>query len=190
MQKTGFPFVMLDDRNRTTPLYRQIYERLRLSILNGEITRGTQVPATRLLAKDLGVSRMTVVNAYDQLLAEGYLQGKTGAGTYVASDLPDTTLRAQGIVPGRGKEPAKHQDYALSRRGRWLASTSVKALRLEADSKDYAFQNGVPAIEEFPFRVWSRLASHRWRNPPRELLGYGDPAGYRPLRETIAEHLR
>jgi GntR family transcriptional regulator / MocR family aminotransferase len=190
MKMTGFPFIMLDDRNRTTPLYRQIYEALRLSILNGEINRGTQVPATRLLAKELGVSRMTVVNAYDQLLAEGYLEGKTGAGTYVASDLPDATFRVEGIVSPHRKELVKHRDHVLSQRGQWLASTSVKTLRMQADSNHYAFQNGVPAIDEFPFRVWSQLASRRWRNPPRELLGYGDPAGYRPLRETIAAHLR
>jgi GntR family transcriptional regulator / MocR family aminotransferase len=190
MKMSGFPFITLDDRNDTTPLYHQIYETLRRSILNGEIDRGTQVPATRLLAKELGVSRMTVVNAYDQLLAEGYLEGKTGAGTYVASDLPDATFRVEGIVSPRRKEQIRHRAHALSRKGQWLASTSVKTLRVQADSNHYAFQNGVPATDEFPFRLWSQLTSRRWRNPPRELLGYGDPAGYRPLREAIAEHLR
>jgi GntR family transcriptional regulator/MocR family aminotransferase len=190
LMKTGFPFIVLDDRDRTTPLYRQIYETLRLSILNGELDRGSQVPATRLLAKELGVSRMTVVNAYDQLLAEGYLEAKSGAGTYVASDLPDATFRVEGLASTRSKQPAKQREHALSRRGQWLASNKVTALRMEADSTNYAFQNGVPAIDEFPFRVWSQLASRRSNNPPRELLGYGDPAGYRPLREAIAAHLR
>ena len=190
MKMKGFPFIVLDDRNRTGPLYHQIYETVRLSILKGEINRGTQVPATRLLAKKLGVSRMTVVNAYDQLLAEGYLEGKAGAGTYVAAHLPDATFRVEGSAPTRRKTPARQRDHALSRRGQWLASTSVNDLRMHADSNNYAFQNGVPAIDEFPFRVWSQPASRRCRNPPRELLGYGDPAGYRPLRETIAAHLR
>jgi GntR family transcriptional regulator/MocR family aminotransferase len=189
MKITGFPFVILDDRNRTTPLYRQIYEKLRLLILNGEIKRGRPIPSSRLLANELGVSRMTVVNAYDQLRAEGYLEGKTGAGTYVASNLPDTTFRVEGIVSPQRKELTKHRHVALSRRGQWLASTSVKALRMQGDSNHRAFENGVPAIDEFPFRLWSQLASRRWRKPPGEVLGYGDPAGYRPLRETIAAHL-
>lgn len=187
---TGFPFIMLNDRDRTSPLYRQIYETLRLSILNGEISCGAQVPSTRLLAKELGVSRMTVINAYDQLLAEGYLEGKSGAGTYVASDLPDATFRVKGMVASHRKEPAKPRDFALSRRGQWLAANSVNTPRVQADKNHIAFQNAVPSIDDFPFRVWSQLASRRCRNPPRELLGYGDPAGYRPLRETIAAHLR
>ena len=181
---------MLNERDRTSPLYRQIYETVRLSILNGEINCGAQLPSTRLLAKELGVSRITVINAYDQLLAEGYLEGKTGAGTYVVSDLPDATFRVKATVSTAHKEPAKQRKHALSRRGQWLAANSVKTLRLDADTDHFAFQNGVPALDEFPFRIWSQLALRRWRNPLRELLGYGDPAGYRPLRETIAAHLQ
>src|SRR4030095_10698552 len=170
--------------------YQQIYESLRLSILSGGIAPRTQVPPTRVLAGELGISRTTVVNAYDQLLAEGYLEGKTGAGTYVVSEMPDATFQLEATVLADGKERAKRRERALSRRGQWIASSSVKSLRMQADNTCLAFQNGVPAGDAVPFRVWWKLASRRWRNPPRELLGYGDPAGYRPLREAIAEHLR
>ena len=184
-----WPFITLDESSNS-PFYQQIYEALRLSILSGIIAPRTQVPPTRVLAGELGVSRTTVVNAYDQLLAEGYLEGKTGAGTYVVSEMPDVTFQLEATVSADGKERAKRRERALSRRGQWIASSSVKSLRMQADNTCLAFQNGVPAVDEFPFRVWWKLASRRWRNPPRELLGYGDPAGYRPLREAIAEHLR
>jgi len=86
------PFIMLDDKRSKTPLYRQIYETIRRAILMGEFQPTMRLPATRLLAKQLGVSRMTIINAYDQLFAEGYLEGRTGAGTYVTSELPEELL--------------------------------------------------------------------------------------------------
>ncbi len=94
----------------------------------------------------------------------------------------DSSLRHKALPAARS--------HNLSQRGKWLAGTTATALRVQADGKNYAFQNGVPALDEFPFGVWSRLASRRFRHPPRELLGYGDPAGYGPLRETIAAHLK
>ena len=81
---TDIPFLMLDDKNSSAPLYRQIYEGVRLAILSGKLIPGTRLPASRVLAKQLSVSRLTVVNAFEQLLAEGYLESKTGAGTFVA----------------------------------------------------------------------------------------------------------
>src|SRR6187200_2964881 len=86
------PFIMLDEHDGALPLYRKIYDAIRRSILAGEVQPGTRLPASRALADQLGVSRLTVVNAYDQLLAEGYLEGRTGSGTYVASELPDDLL--------------------------------------------------------------------------------------------------
>lgn len=186
---SNVPFVVLDDQN-SLPLYRQIYEAICRSILGGEFDRGMQLPATRLLAKQLGVSRMTVVNAYEQLLAEGYIEGKPGAGTYVSGTLPEKMLRVDEHKLLRRRESARQRAPNLSRRGKWLASTTVTTLRVQADNDRRAFQNGLPALDEFPFRVWSKLSSRRLRNPPRELLSYGDPAGYRPLRETIAVHLK
>jgi len=184
------PFIQLDDRDSAVPLYRQIYEAVRRAILIGEFAAPMRLPATRLLAEQLGVARMTVVNAYEQLLAEGYVEGKGGSGTYVAAMLPEELLRVREEKLLRSKESAKPRKPSLLRRGKWLASTSVTTLRVQADGDHYAFQNGLPALDEFPFKVWSQLASRRLRNPPRELLGYGDPAGYLPLRAGIAAHLK
>ncbi len=184
------PFIQLDDKNSAMPLYRQIYEAIRRAILRGEFAAGTRLPATRFLAEQLGVARMTVVNAYEQLLAEGYIEGKLGSGTYVAATLPDEMLRVKEEKFSRNKESARPRKPSLSQRGKWLASTSIATLRVQADNNQYAFQNGMPAVDEFPFKLWSQLAARRWQNPPRELLGYGDPAGYLPLRASIAAHLK
>lgn len=171
------------DRGSAVPIHRQIFEGLRGFILEGRLSPGAQLPSTRTLAAEVGVSRSTVVSAYSQLLAEGYLEGRVGSGTYVSRSLPDDLLRVRtGRRDGYG-----HGGGGLSRRGEVLTSTSATVWRYRGGVR--AFRPGVPAVEEFPFGVWSRLASRRWRNPPRELLAYGDPRGYRPLREAIAEHL-
>ncbi len=180
---------MLDDKTEV-PIYRQIYEAIRCSILSGEFKSGTQLTTTRLLAKQLGVSRMTIINAYEQLHAEGYIEGKMGAGTYVASTLPEEMLRVDSERSLRSRESTGFRNQILSQRGKWFASTSIARLRVEADSKQYAFQNGMPAVDKFPFAIWSKLMSRLLKGPPRELLSYGDPAGYFPLREAIASHLK
>lgn len=185
------PFIQLDyDKDSAVPLYRQIYAAIRRAILAGEFAASARLPATRLLAEQLGVARMTIVNAYEQLLAEGYIEGKTGSGTYVASTLPEDLLRVREERGSRRKESGNPRKPSLSQRGKWLASSSVSTLRVEADGGQYAFHNGMPAVDEFPFRLWSQLAVRRLRTPPRELLSYGDPAGFLPLRESIAAHLK
>src|SRR5690348_1507853 len=76
------------DRNSETPLIRQIYEQIRNVVMSGTLKPGTKLPSSRTLAKELGVARASVVAAFDQLLAESIISGKTGSGTYVCSDLP------------------------------------------------------------------------------------------------------
>src|SRR5215207_8071350 len=104
---TDIPFLMLGDRNSTdVPLYRQIYEGVRGAILSGKLISGTRLPASRVLAKQLSVSRLTVVNAFEQLLAEGYLEGKTGAGTFVASKIPEDLLQiSEAAAKAESAEP-------------------------------------------------------------------------------------
>jgi GntR family transcriptional regulator/MocR family aminotransferase len=190
MSSHKFPFLTLTDKTGAAPLYRQIYELIRQAILSGKFTRGGRLPATRLLAAQLGVARMTVVNAYEQLLIEGYLEGKTGAGTYVAAALPEEMLQIARDGSSHRKTSPASQSHILSRRGKWLAAKTLTELRVQGNGNKFAFQIGLPAVDEFPFHVWSRLAARRLRHPPRELLSYGDPAGYRPLRASIAAHLQ
>lgn len=176
------------------PLHRQLYEGLRDLVLDGRIEPGAQLPATRVLARELGVSRMTVVQAFEQLLAEGYLTGKVGAGTFVSRSLPDDLLSVRRqerqesllvVVPQVSQSPGRQ----LSGRGAVIviASTSVVAMRDEG--KPRAFRTGVPALDAFPWSIWRRVTAESFRQLPLDLLHYGDPAGYAPLREAIAGYL-
>ena len=190
MNNSGAPFIMLDDRNSAVPLYRQIYENIRDAILNGDASPGIRLPASRTLATQLDVSRLTVVNAYDQLLAEGYLEGKAGSGTFVASELPDELLQVERKSDGSAPAKSGRQKVRLSQFGERLSAMNADAVRARTISAIRPFQHGLPAIDEFPFNVWGKMALQVHKDPPRSVLAYGDPQGYEPLREAVATHLR
>ena len=123
------------------------------------------------------------MEAYAQLFSEGYIEGKIGSGTYVSHILPDTLLQSGASA----RITSIAQTRSPSRRGNLLAGTSVRLARDTGNPR--AFRPGLPSFEMFPFYIWARLMSRHWRQPPPELLTYGDPAGYLPLREAIAEYL-
>ncbi len=175
-------------REEETPLHRQLYDQLRELILAGRLGAGQRLPSTRTLAGELGVSRNTVTGAFDQLLAEGYVVGRVGAGSYVSDELPEDALSARTgealSAPGAklGERPRRR---GLSARGQRLAG-----LRKAGGVRSAAFTPGLPDLDAFPFDVWSRLMSKAWRRPPRDLLANAEPAGYLPLRRAIATYLR
>jgi GntR family transcriptional regulator/MocR family aminotransferase len=173
------------DPSSAEPLHRQLYGALREAVLSGHLAPGARLASTRTMASDLGVSRNTVMAAFDQLLAEGYLEGRVGAGTFVTRTLPDHTLRAR-TRPSAATRERRARGRGLSARGRVLVSSPVPPTRA---GPPRPLRVGTPAIDEFPLDAWSRLVTKHWRSGARELLGYGDPAGYRPLREAIAVHL-
>ena len=180
---------MLDDKNNALPLYRQIYEAIRLAILSGDFASKMRLPSTRSLAQNLAVSRLTVVNAYAQLFAEGYLEGKTGSGTFVAAKLPDDLL--QTAKPKIKKREIKlNISLNLSPFGEKLVSKDIENMRVQTVVKFQPFQNGLTAIEKFPFEIWSRIAAKYHKNPTRSMLSYGDPQGFLPLRQAVASHLQ
>jgi GntR family transcriptional regulator/MocR family aminotransferase len=167
------------------PLFRQLYEGLRRRILDGTLPPGVRLPATRGLAAELSVARNTVLNAYEQLLAEGYLEGKLGSGTYVSRTLPEEMTQVRPA--GERARPTPPPRRALSRRGELLAGTSAAVARSSGAPRP--FRPGVPALDAFPFETWLRLVARHHRRPPRELLAYDHPAGYAPLRRAIAAYL-
>jgi GntR family transcriptional regulator/MocR family aminotransferase len=168
-------------RGASQPMNRQIYALLRDGILGGAIGAGLRVPPSRALAADLGVSRNTVSYAYEQLGAEGYLVARTGDGTYVADTEPDMARLARAL-PGAGKG---EMAAALSVRGsRLLSGVGAGAMQWGA------FMPGIPDLTRFPHEAWNKLQQRHWRCATPRLLTYGDGAGYRPLREAIAGHLR
>lgn len=180
------PFIVLDTTDPDRPLYRQIYDSIRTAILSGSMPSGTRLPATRQMAQQLSVSRITVVGAFDQLLAEGYLEGRAGSGTFVAANLPEDLLH----VPSAGhavRIDASETDSADLSETAKRVRLSESAVQIP-DLGPVPFRNGLTATAEFPFDVWERLAVRRLRNRNRD-FGYGESAGYRPLRQAVADHL-
>jgi len=181
------PLALSLDPRSATPLHRQLYEGIRDAVLTGRLSAGARLPSTRALAADLDISRNTVAGAFDQLLAEGYIEGRPGAGTFVARELPDELLRVSPAVrgPSRTRMPAPR----LSARGRMLAATPVAPAAREG-AAPCAFRPGIPALDEFPRDLWSRIAARQYRQSRFDIFSYGNPAGHPPLRRAIAEYLR
>ena len=189
MKMVDIPFIRFDDKNSAVPLYRQIYEAVRRSVLRGVFEPGMRLPATRQLARQLGVSRMTVVNAYEQLLAESYLESSVGAGTFVARHLPEEFLQTSAFEPPKHQEDRLNRKVKLSYYGTRLAEHSNIILRHHGATPPLPFQHGISAIDEFPFGLWSKIAQKWHKKQPASILSYGDAVGFQPLRDAIAAHL-
>jgi GntR family transcriptional regulator/MocR family aminotransferase len=179
-----FTSLPLDPRS-SAPLHRQLCDGLRSAILRGLLSPGTQLPASRALAVDLDLSRNTVMAAFEQLLAEGYLEGRHGSGTYVSRSLPEQLLHAGS--PGKDTRRSPAAVPRLSKRGQAFTSTPPAFPR--PYQTPHAFEIGLPALDEFPVGTWSRLVVRRCRAGFGGLLGYGESAGSRPLREAIAAYV-
>jgi GntR family transcriptional regulator / MocR family aminotransferase len=184
----------LDAPGSRAPRYQQIYVALREAILSGTLRPGDRLPSTRVLARDLGVSRTTVLGAYSRLLTEGYCSGNAGAGTRVAALPVPGRHRASTDAAPRGTRrdlpdaPSASMDDAAP-----SLSSAARALVLEGRWRNpprqaTPFALGMPALELFPLTTWTRLAARRWRLSGRELLLPDDPQGFAPLREAVARY--
>ena len=175
----------LPARPRHAQLQRWLYDAIRAAILTGRLPPGTRLPASRDLARQQGLSRGTVVLAYAQLAAEGYLAAAVGRGSYVAERLPDPELPPPPRRrPGHSAKPAPMR---LSKRGLMLAQSPFPPAANRQPAT--AFRGGQPALDRFPIELWTRIAARRSRLRQASLLGDGDAAGYLPLRCAIAEYL-
>ena len=190
------PLVVVDNLARA-PLWRQIYDQLRDAIVSGRLAAGTQLPASRVLANDLVVSRNSVNAAYEQLRAEGYLEQRERLGSFVAAVLPDVAARPQarpatvrGAKAGAHPAPPRHADLSITGSVFVRAAERLSRSRQLGDwATPLAFRIGDPAIDAFPVPLWSRLVARRWRSG-QVALGYSDPAGVMELRRAIADYLR
>lgn len=170
------------DSRGDTPLQRQIYEQWRQRILRGALAPGARLPSTRELADALGVSRTTTTAAYEQLLAEGYLESIHGAGTFVCRQLPDDLTR----TPAASSTRAPVASVRLSRYGARLAPP-VPA-RASCHHLDLAAEG--PDLTHFPIALWRRLHNRQQRQAHDRIFGRAESAaGFRPLRDAIAEYL-
>jgi GntR family transcriptional regulator/MocR family aminotransferase len=179
------PPIALHDREEI-PMYQQLYDWFRRAIISGQLRPGHRVPSTRNLAADLKISRMPVLAAFEQLVAEGYLETFVGAGTCVARSIPDDTLSTQDVKVRRGlQEAEKRGPRRMSRRGLRLAEMAAPCW---LDNLG-AFRVSLPALDHFPIGAWSKLVARHSRKPPKGIMAYGDAMGYLPFREAIAEYL-
>ena len=167
------------ERDSPAPLFRQLYVHLKDAILDGRIAAGVRLPATRSLCGLLNVSRQTVLAAYEQLMAEGYLQGTVGKGTFVSASLP-------AGAPG-GDAAAAPMVRPLSARGELIAGGMARVLHHAGPLR--AFRASMPGLDLFPFDVWRRLEARHWRHSTGS-LGYGPGAGHAPLRELLCAYLK
>ena len=158
----GFLAALTLERQRGRPMHGQLAGRLRQLIRERGVASGVRLPASRKLAADLGVSRSTVTTALEQLQAEGYVEGRRGAGVFVCAHIPDPSLTA----PPRARGATAPQPFGPR-----------------------PFQPAAPDQDLFPHDEWARMLLRAWRDPAPELLHAADPMGYLPLRQAIADHV-
>ena len=155
------------DRHDREPIQSQIARQLRALVLSGRLKPQTKLPSTRALSEELSVARATVVEAYEQLLSEGYLETRSGSGTRVAAELPESLLTSSATKPVTASGPQLTVKREPAR----------------------PFRSGLVDWENFPHDAWGRLLGRFWRNPPVTLLEHHDSFGWMPLRQAIARHL-
>src|SRR5215472_16577496 len=153
-------------RDGTIPLYRQVYEHIRAAITTGQLRPGDRLPSTRSLAERFGTARGTMDAAYAILAGEGYVIGRGPGGTVVSADLDSRAIAGAASRP-RATTPGPR--------------SAVQAPR--------PLQMGLPALDAFPRKVWSRLVARHARAFAPTDMAYPEPSGYVPLREAIAAYL-
>ncbi|MGC1307896.1 MAG: PLP-dependent aminotransferase family protein [Phormidesmis sp.] len=175
--------------NAKMPLHRQIYSQIRVAILSGRLRSHTQLPASRHLAKSLGVSRSTVTQSYDQLISEGYLHTQPGAGTFVCAHIPDDFLTAE-LKENSELSPVEPSHtataYPLSAYGHRLQNTSH---RPDKDDCALSFAYGIPDFGQFPIQSWRRLLGRHYAASEYWMNYSPDPMGYGSLREQVARYI-
>ncbi|WP_060886892.1 PLP-dependent aminotransferase family protein [Streptomyces caniscabiei] len=182
------------DRNLPEPLYQQLYERLRDSIRTGQLRPGVRLPATRTLARELQVSRNTVLVAYERLVSEQFATGQVGSGTHVAvrhgeGRHEDGATPKVTRLPSPPEKPGRA--FKLSGTARLLLQTARTEDGRGAgpQSAGQPFVLGVPALDLFPAKLWSRVLARRAARLSSSLTHTQDPLGHWPLRKELATYL-
>jgi GntR family transcriptional regulator / MocR family aminotransferase len=173
-QKHGIALV----RDADVPLYRQIYEHFRSAIRIGQLRPGDRLPSARRLAEEFATARGTIDAAYAMLAGEGYVIGRGPAGTVVSTGIE--------TVPG----DVRSKRGGSVERGAPVGRRSLASGQLPGTSHlPRPFQLGLPSLDTFPRKIWSRVATRETRELSVADMAYPDPAGIVPLRESIAAYL-
>jgi GntR family transcriptional regulator/MocR family aminotransferase len=183
-KRTATLELVLSPRKPGVTAARWLVGALRTEILEGRLRPGSRLPATRDLARQYGLSRGTIVAAFEQLKSEGYVEGSVGSGTFVSRVVPDELLqvaRRDGMpAPPRGTAERRLSGFA--RRVQLFPGYTIRPVR--------AFRANHPALDLFPTALWAQVASRRLRRASTQMLLGTDPMGYRPLQEAVADYLR
>ncbi|WP_172292895.1 PLP-dependent aminotransferase family protein [Pseudoruegeria sp. HB172150] len=171
------------DRESRRSISVQLYMALREIILSGGLRAGERLPATRVLAKETGVSRTTVIDAVDRLVSEGMVVSRIGAGTFVSDTLDSQRPAASAMV-----DPAP-QDAKPRLSGTIASGEERYARRTWLPHEARAFITALPALDAFPMAHWARLSARHFRGGRGAVMGYGQPKGLEALRRAIATHL-
>ena len=172
------------DEASSKPKNIQIYMEIRDIILSGGMKAGERLPASRILATELEVSRTTVVSALDRLISEGLVDARSGSGTFVSNVLART--RPQHLV---GDNPIPIPTETSDVSDAMTTAMGDFAVRDQLPAQPKAFITGLPALDAFPMSQWARLSAKNWRGDRSEIMGYGEPLGLMQLREAIASHV-
>src|SRR4030042_2014711 len=168
------------------PYHRQVFEQVRNAILDGRLRSGDRLPATRDLAITLKLARNTVARAYEDMLAEGYLEARVGSGTYVSARLSQLP---PGPLDGGSRERGPRHPFVEATSSARIVGRDLPHTVRTTGYLPFDFRPGIPDWEAFPRALWLRLIGRALRGRAAELGRYGEPAGYSPLREAIARHL-
>ena len=172
-------------------LHRQLYRALRSAILEGRLGPEQRLPSTRSFARELGLSRNTVLQAIEQLIAEGYASGRVGSGTYVAAIKPQSARAAKGIL-APGVTGDSHAPPRLSETGKRLSRSAPPGRATWSPWREllpYDFRYGEPSYADLPLDTWSRLLGRRARRLSARRLAYQPPGGAAELREALTGYL-
>jgi GntR family transcriptional regulator/MocR family aminotransferase len=176
--------VLTIDREDRIPLHKQIYDGYRAAILRGDLRAGEQISSSRDFAAALKISRFPVLNAYAQLLAEGYLESRTGSGTFVSATLPER-LMSPAPAAGARRPPLSGKRSVSMRSGLYPLFPDSRKV-----SAWGAFGVHQPALDQFPFALWSNLVARHSRNPHVNVVHRIDPCGSQRFREVVSDYLR
>src|SRR5580704_17403492 len=167
------------ERAEGAPLFRQIYAQVRSAVLGGALGPGTKLPSSRAMASGLGVARASVVAAYEQLLAEGYVEGRHGSGTFVAADLTNLPARRRPAPRGVKPRPVPVPARAFPEFERATSQTEARP-----------FNTGRTLLDARTRETWRKLTHRAVRSLGANDLGYSDPCGLIKLRRSLCDYLQ
>ena len=171
-------------KTKGNTIHQQLYEQLKKAIHEGMLTPGERLPSSRELSAELKISRNAVLQVFEQLIMEGFFEGKTGSGTFVGKSVAGfSRSKSRRAGPNADTTPIIRQFNHAGLNNAFRHSNNATEPMLP-------FQQSVPLISEFPFAAWGRVGAAVHRKMHLLHLAYDDVQGYFPLRKAIADHLR